>query len=91
MDHKYQPLQRLRHARLIKTIHRKPRAHGIETSPGLWSSRSLRSVCRSRHCQVTREPCDAHGAPFNLPEEHRSQNGHKLPRHDQNRDECGSN
>src|ERR1700704_6713971 len=28
---------------------------------------------------MTREPCDAHGAPFDLPEEHRSHYGHKLP------------
>src|SRR3954469_11686951 len=28
---------------------------------------------------MTREPCHAHGAPFDLPEEHRSQYGHKFP------------
>jgi hypothetical protein len=57
MDHKYQPLQRLRHARLIKTIHRndepapmalkRARAFGARAACALFVARGIASDARA--------------------------------------------
>src|SRR6266481_5057877 len=80
MDHEDQPLQRIRHARLIKTIHRNDESAPVaRNEPSLLKLAQLALCCRPRHCEVTRKPCDPHGPPFDLSEEDRSQYGHKLP------------